>query len=120
MFIAVRTCLLLFWFLPFCLFCHWRVGRVGRRGLLTVSLAGATKGPEAALSLQREREVAREESCKGAIHPDDLIQHKEACQLKEQKREEGELLQFRSSSVRKVSSFCEEGASERRRKASSC
>jgi hypothetical protein len=32
---AVQTGLLLFWFLPFCLFCHWRVGRVGRRGLLT-------------------------------------------------------------------------------------
>ena len=34
---AVQTGLLLFWFLPFCLFCHWRVGRVGRRGLLTQS-----------------------------------------------------------------------------------
>jgi hypothetical protein len=32
---AVQTGLLLFSFFPFCLFCHWRVGRVGRRGLLT-------------------------------------------------------------------------------------
>jgi hypothetical protein len=32
--------------------------------------------------------------------------------VKEQKREEGEILKFRNSSERKVSSCCEEGASE--------